>query len=254
MALHASSWSDAMRAGLTAQRWAKQAMMETHGSHPSLQLILLRQALSTDPDTRRWLTENDQNRWTPETLIRDFIAKFGSASEAEAPQHPETYAPWTSLPPEVRRLGLINLPSHLKQILFRILRYLSPSELRSCTLVCQVFRTASNDDALWRALHIRAWGDLPAPQGSWRKQFARSCFPSETKQSSMRVRLDRQIVWSGQTTPLTGEVYVRLRRPINTTGTQTLCTAPLHRLRLCHRPHRDSLWRREGAGHWHGPE
>lgn len=229
MALHASSWSDAIRAGQTAQRWAKQAMMETYGSHPSLQLILLRQALSTDPETRRWLTENDQNRWTPETLIRDFIAKFGSASEAEAPQHPETYAPWISLPPEVRRLALINLPFLPQQILFRILRYLSPSELRSCTLVCQVFRTASNDDALWRALHIRAWGDLPAPQGSWRKQFARSCFPSETKQSSMRVRLDRQIVWSGQTTPLTGEVYVRLRKPIKTTGTSALCTVPTHR-------------------------
>lgn len=86
--------------------------------------------------------------------------------------------------------------------------------------MCRVFRTASNDDALWRNLHVRAWGELSSPpkDSSWRKQFAKSCFPADTKTSGLRVRLDRDIVYSGQATVLTGEVYLRLTKKILTTG------------------------------------
>lgn len=96
---HVASWSDALASGMSAQRWSKQALLASHGSHPSLQLILIRQALSTDPSTRKWLQEHDHNGMTTESLIKDFVAKFGT-NEDQAPVV-ESTAPWTTLPSEV---------------------------------------------------------------------------------------------------------------------------------------------------------
>lgn len=114
MDVSVTPWSEALESGMSAQKWAKQAMIESKSAHPHVQLILLRQALSTDPETRRWLQDSSQNGWTAETLLNNFVAKFCSSVEPEEAPQEQSSAPWMELPSEVhiKRLRALHRYSH----------------------------------------------------------------------------------------------------------------------------------------------